>query len=86
MEHISHNYLNWTVEYIVSGVTNIPYFSKKHLNEIPKDSLKYYWADMFQIHGAVALIEADSDAMNISYFKTNGQNLYKLQIKNIYKF
>lgn len=85
MEHISHNEMNWTVEYIVSGVTNIPYYSKQHLNDIPKDSLKYYWADMLQIHGALALIEADINVMNITYLKTNGENLYQIQIKNRYK-
>lgn len=84
MEHISHTYMNWTVDYIVTGVTNIPFYSNQHLNDIPSGSLKYYWADMFQIHGALALIEADTNAMNITYFKTNGQNLYRISIKNRY--
>ncbi|CAF0755083.1 unnamed protein product [Brachionus calyciflorus] len=82
MEHLSHTYMNSTVEYIITGIANLPYYSTEHLNDVPKDSLKYYWADIFQIHGALALVEADLNAMNITYIKTNGEKLYQIKIKN----
>lgn len=78
--------MNSTVEYIVSGITNIPYYSQEHINDVPEGSLKYYWSDIFQIEGALALIEADLNAMNITYYKTNGQKLYQIKIDNKYKF
>jgi len=82
MEHLTNTYLNSTVEYIVSGASNLPEYTTAHINDVPPDSLKFYWSNDFQLNGAVALVEADVHHMNITYLETSGKTLYTITIKS----
>lgn len=77
MEHLTDIYLNTTVEYIVSGASNIVYYSNEHINDVPNGSLKFYWASDLQLNGALTLLEANDHNMTISYLETSGKTLYR---------
>jgi hypothetical protein len=77
MEHLTDTYLNTTVEYIISGASNIVYYSNEHINDVPKGSLKFYWASDLQLNGALTLIEANNNNITISYLETSGKTLYR---------
>jgi hypothetical protein len=82
MEHLTDNYLNTTVEYIISGASNIVYYSNEHINDVPKGSLKFYWASDLQLNGALTLLEANNHNITISYLETSGKTLYRYTMKN----
>jgi hypothetical protein len=82
MEHLTDTFMNSTVEYIVSGASNLPKYTTAHINDVPPDSLKFYWSNDFQLNGAVALVEADVNNMNVTYLETSGKTLYKITIKS----
>lgn len=82
MQHLQDTYLNATVDYIISGAADFPYYSNNHTNDVPKDSLKFYWANVDQISGAVCLIDTNRDNMTITYVETNKKTLYQTVLKS----
>ena len=84
VEHLRDTYMNATVDYVISGATNLPYNSTAHINSVPKGSLKFYWANELQYFGAVCLVEANMNNMTITYLETSGKTLYRTTIENQY--
>jgi hypothetical protein len=80
MEHLQDIFMNSEVHYIISGASNIVYYSNEHKDDVPIDSLKFYWASDLQMNGALVLIEADSSTMTINFLETTGKSLYKFSI------
>lgn len=80
MEHLQDTYLNATVDYIISGAADFPYNSTEHINDVPKGSLKYYWANDFQLNGALCLVDANPENMTITFLETSGKTLYQTVI------
>lgn len=84
MEHLTDTNpdTGTTVEYIVSGASNIVYNSNEHINDVPAGSLKFYWANDLQLNGALCLVEASKSNLTIKFLETSGKTLYNLVLKN----
>lgn len=82
MQHISHNYLNTQVEYIVVGSGCSTEYSFKNSHSIPQNSLRFKWPTKREIlFGGFLLIEADPQRLIINFMKSNGDILYKKMIE-----
>jgi len=78
MQHLSDNYLNTTVEHILTGAANLNDNSKAHESDVPEGLLKYFWGlpNEELLHGAIAYFDANPNNMTMSFIKTNGDLLY----------
>ena len=88
MEHISHNYMGSSVEYIVSGATNFVDDIAPNLNTIPANSLKYdlktdeeQFIGCKNCSGGVVLAKATKNNLNFKYINTYGAVLYQFDVK-----
>lgn len=77
LQHIRES--NSSVEYFVSGAVDVVDPSMKHENSIPKDSLQYYWANIFGL-GGFATMSVNKDQMTIELMSAVGNKLYEYQI------
>ena len=81
LQHISYNYMNTQVEYIVAGANSIIKSSNKNYNLIPKDSLKFKWPNRRElIYGGFLLVEVNNQKMILNFMKADGTNLYQKSI------
>ena len=81
LQHISDEFMNATVEYIVSGASNFITNSTKNAKNIPKDSLKFHWGDgYFLVNGGFCLFNASKQNMTITFVESNGLELYQTVI------
>ena len=65
-----------TVEYFVSGSANFIDPSMAHENSVPKDSLKFHWADTLAF-GGFAYVDVTPDNMTYTFVEANGHQLYE---------
>ncbi|CAF0755046.1 unnamed protein product [Brachionus calyciflorus] len=79
LEHIQNTYLNWTVNYVVSGVSSSVYNVKANLTKIPYNSFRYFSSDVKKL-GALGYAEVDSNLMNVSFIRSDGASLYNFTI------
>ena len=78
LQHISDNYLNQQVEYIVSGASNFVDISTVHMNSIPENSLKFHWADSLGlVNGGFCIVNASKQNMTITFVESTGKELYQ---------
>ncbi|CAF0891821.1 unnamed protein product [Brachionus calyciflorus] len=82
MQHFADTLKNSTIDYIITGATNTPSYDMSNIYNVPNDTLKFYWSDKNQTEGAFTLVKADLISMNISFLKMNGDEIYKINIKN----
>ena len=82
LQHIQDTYLDATVDYIVSGASNFNDNSTEHIQDVPLNSLKFFWGlEEFElIHGGLVVVSANVDNMTITYFETTGKELYQTVI------
>ena len=83
MEHLSQNYLNSTVEYIVSGASNFVDDSTPNMNTVPKNSLKFTWKTgeiqnltCKNCSGAFVYVTTTKEKMSFKYLNTKGEDIY----------
>jgi len=83
LQHLSDTYLGTTVEYILSGASNFNDNSTAHQQDVPTDSLKFFWGlgEFELIHGGLVVMSATSDNLTVTYYETNGKELYQTVIK-----
>jgi tartrate-resistant acid phosphatase type 5 len=82
LQHISDNYLNHTVEYLLSGASNFVDNSTENINSIPEGSLKFHWADTTQIvNGGFGLARINQQNMTFTFYESNGKELHQTVIK-----
>lgn len=82
LQHISDNFLDSQVEYFVIGSSNFVQNSTEHADAVPPGSLKYFWADdVAQLHGGLAVLEANDENLKVTFFKSDGRTLYQKTIK-----
>ncbi len=67
---------NHTVEYFVSGAANFVDPSEAHRKDVPADSFRYHWANIFSL-GGLAYVEAGVKNMTWTFIESNGKHLYQ---------
>ena len=81
LQHISNEFMNTTVEYIVSGASNFITNSTSNANKIPKGSLKFRWGDgNLLINGGFCIFNASKQNMTVTFVESNGLELYQTVI------
>jgi hypothetical protein len=81
MEHLTES----QIHYVISGASNVGKKSNDHINNVPNDSLKFYWANDIQLNGALCLVKANKFNMTIEYIETiSEKKLYQINIANKY--
>ena len=65
-----------TVDYFVSGSGNFNDNSTAHINDIPKDSLKFVHSapELDILNGGFTLIQADTNSLVLTFYETKGGN------------
>ena len=90
MQHLTDNYMNTTVHYVVSGAAAYVDDSTAHMNTVPNNSLKFAWKtneDQFNCSwcadercnmctGALVLVKATKQNMTFIYLNTHGETIY----------
>ena len=83
MEHLSHEYLNSKVEFVVSGASNFADDSTPNMDSVPTDSLKFTWKTgenqsltCKNCSGAFAFVTTTKEKMSFTYLNTKGENIY----------
>ncbi len=58
----------------MSGSSNFNDNSTAHINDVPKDSLKFHYSlpEIDIINGGFSLIQADMNSMVLTFFETKG--------------
>jgi tartrate-resistant acid phosphatase type 5 len=74
LQHISHTYLNSTVEYMVTGANAINLYSQANINSVPPNSLKFQWPTSSSlaselINGGFLQITASTSNMTVNFIK-----------------
>lgn len=78
LQHISHTFMNSTVDYMVSGANSLNTNSLNHFSSIPNDSLKYRWpTDTDLYNGGFLYMKANNKSLNVSFVKSDGSILYE---------
>lgn len=85
LQHFSENKNDVNVNYILNGAADLVKNNRDHINSVPNGSLKFYWSNTMNIHGALCLVRANSEAMIIEYIETSGKQLHKIIIPNQFK-
>jgi len=82
LQHLSDTYLDHTVEYILSGAANFLNNSTAHIENVPANSLKFFWGDssLELLYGGFCLFKVNSNNMTITYIESNGKELYQTVI------
>lgn len=82
LQHISDDYLNHRVEYILSGAANFINNSTENINNVPKNSVKYHYGDSVGVvDGGFCLFKVTQENMTVTYIESNGLELYQTTIK-----
>lgn len=81
LQHIAETYMDTKVDYILSGAANFIDNSTSHINDIPKDSLKFHYGDASGVvNGGFCLFKATNDNLTVTYFESTGLELYQTYI------
>ena len=64
------------MDYFVTGAGNFVEDSQKHKDNIPKDTLKYFWAELTQL-GGFSYIEATPSNMTMVFVDGKNKPLYQ---------
>lgn len=68
------------MDYFVVGAGDIVENNHKHAQDVPPDSLKYYWKET-SLLGGFGMIEVNSTQMTFSFIKHNEKTLYHTILK-----
>lgn len=78
LQHLTHYYLNHTVEYMVAGPNSHFKKSIPNLNNVPKDSLKFNWPTQSEnLFGGFLMLQANEQNMTVNFMKADGTTLYQ---------
>jgi tartrate-resistant acid phosphatase type 5 len=80
LQHITDDYMNHTCSYIVSGASNFVSNSTVHIDNIPKDSLKFHWPvekNIMFFEGGFLTVRANPYNMTLTFMQSNGVELYQ---------
>lgn len=87
MQHFSDNYLNHTVEYVVTGATTFVDERALNINKVSNETLRFFWQtgenqflNCENCSGAVVYAKADKAFINFRYIDTNGNDIYSFNI------
>ncbi len=64
------------MNYFVVGAANFINRSCKHAEDVPGDSLKFFWAGS-PIYGGFGLVEVDDTHLTLSFIDHSEQTLYQ---------
>ena len=64
----------------MSGAVDMVYPDESHEDDVPKDSLQFYWADVLG-GGGFATLNATEKAIAFAFRSATGSNLYNYTIK-----
>ncbi len=64
------------MNYFVVGAANFINPSRKHAEDVPADSLKFFWADS-PTYGGFGLVEVDDKHLTLSFIDHSEQTLYQ---------
>lgn len=89
MSHFTENYLNHTVEYLISGSSNFIVDSEAHLNTIPdKSMIKFTWTSGYNqtigctnCAGAFVTVKTTEESMELRYIDTNNNLLHEIKFE-----
>ena len=65
--------------YFVSGAANFVENSQAHKDAVPKDSLKFFWAELVEL-GGFSYVEATATNMTFIFVDGLGKALYKQEM------
>ncbi len=68
------------MNYFVVGAANFISNSHDHANDVPPDSLKFFWAGSI-LYGGFGLIEVNNTQMNFSFIDHSEKTLYQVIMK-----
>lgn len=87
MQHFTDNYLNHTVEYIVSGATNFIDDRPLNIDKVSNETLKFFWQtgedqtiNCENCTGAIVYAKADKSFLSLRYVDTQGREIHKVDI------
>jgi tartrate-resistant acid phosphatase type 5 len=82
LQHIRDEYMDHMVEYVITGATNtVDANATQHINDVPADSLKFYWPHQHDFFiGGMNVVKASAESMQILYVDTAGKELYNFVI------
>ena len=75
-QHLQTNKGDQKMNYIVTGAANFVEKSRAHEDVVPQGSLKYYWAEIFQL-GGFAYFEATPKNMTFKFINAYKDSLYE---------
>ncbi len=66
----------------MNGAANFNDNSTVHAQDIPNDSLKFFWGqhELNLLDGGLTYIKADETSLTLTYIQTNGKDLYQKTI------
>lgn len=80
LQHISDNFMDHSVEYMVSGAANFVSNSTVHADKVPTDSLKFNWPgekNLIFFDGGFLVVRANDKNMTVTFVQSNGIELYQ---------
>lgn len=77
LQHIKED--KSSVHYFTIGCANFVNTSQEHLHKIPKNSLKFFWAEIKR-NGGFASVDVDDDALTITFVDSLGAVLHQQEI------
>ena len=81
LQHISDTFEGSKVEHFVNGAGNFIEMSKRNIDKIPADSLKYNYRSWNLIYsGGFALVKANKQNMKLHFISAGGDELYTTTI------
>ncbi|UJR16223.1 hypothetical protein I4U23_003133 [Adineta vaga] len=76
LQHLSNDMDGVHMNYFVIGAANFIDPSQEHAQDVPADSLKFFWAGS-QVYGGFALVEVNNTHMSLSFVDHSEQTLYQ---------
>ena len=82
LQHLTDTYMDVTVEHILSGASNLNDNTTTHINDVPQDSLKFFWGlpNIEVMHGGISVVQASMNNMTVTFVETNGKELHQTVI------
>lgn len=78
LQHLRDDYLNCTVDHIISGGANTIDDDTPHTGDVPPGSFKYYWGDKSEfLTGGFVVAQATRQNITLTFLETNGKDLYQ---------
>lgn len=75
-QHLQTNKGGMKMEYFVIGAADWAQNNKKHVNDVPAGSSKFFWADLLQL-GGFAYFETTPTNMTLKFIDGDRKELYQ---------